>query len=42
MARALLARQWVWLLCQVWYAIGFIFGWVEEVLKNNAGQRHNS
>ncbi len=36
-----LAGQWIWLLCQICYATGFIFGWLVDTWEFKATQRDN-
>lgn len=42
MLRTLLAGQWIWLLCQLFYLTGFILGWLTDILESSSRQRHNA
>ena len=41
MLRTLFAGKWVWLLCQMCYMAGFVFGWLTDMLESITRQRHN-
>lgn len=40
LARSLWARQGVWLLCQFWYAAGFVFGWLLDSREGPHARTH--
>lgn len=37
----LFAGQWAWLICQICYVTGFVFGWVADIRESNTSRRHN-